>query len=218
MKARATPSFHLCPLRSRVKRLFAKAPELLFQPRQPITQRAAELLKQRCISEAQVRQYLGQEDFFLATNQFAIFNEARNFDQAKLATLIANFGSIIKHGYVEIFTERKTDDHPIVTVKIFPFHLNEVPKYPIKDMLNSHVVRLEFRLQEDIELLSLGGTGQGYTGHALAALYNFAKSHGYKEIYYYVRPRNVAAKRFYFHMDFGKPTREDPSWWQVLVR
>ena len=210
--------FHLCPLRSRVKRLFNKAPELQFQRRQPIGQRAAGLLEQRRISEVQAQQYVGQEDFFLATNQFAIFNEARNFDQAKLATLIANFGSIIKHGYIEIFTDRKTDDHPVITVKIFPFYLNEVPTKPLKDILDSHVVRLEFRLYEDIELLSLSGTGQGYTGHALAALYNFAKNHGYKDIYFFVRRRNVAAKRFYFHMDFGRPTRGDESWWRVQVR
>lgn len=200
-------AFNLCPLRLSITMLFRHEPVLLALPRQPLEQRAAAASRQRKISLAKAQRYLGRERFQLNRNIFSISGKSAANEGHLLALLISHFGSITRGKKINIEMNGLQTEGPTCEIEVLG-----------RDKLCHAVVEFDlFRDQGRLILNFIAGSASGLAGRSLIALYNVAKELKVGLIGFYITAENDHSRRFFYHMDFGRPVTDDWTWWEQPV-
>jgi len=213
--------FNVCQLSPAAARIFLLAPSRQLKPRIPITERANQALRNRSISLEQAEAHCHLREFELNGNRFQIFPLGK-YDNPELTALVVSYlGSCFKDKTVALYFSQDFANSTYVTLKVAPKDVKFSSSlygpagfvqelFVFKFDINPHYIKLD-----KIESYQ---RDQGCGGRALVALYNIARELvGIKTILFGVYDHNSAAKRFYFHMDFGKPTNSRATEWTVRV-
>ena len=215
-------TFNVCPLNPRVAGVFTLAPRQLLKNRIPIAERAADAANNRRISLEQARAHSHLNEFELGSNRLQIFRIAGFDNTEQIAQAITHLGSAFKNRTIGFDFSRSDHSTSLVIVKVAPREIKLAANLYGPATVGHELLNLNFEINPDYIKMSRIGSmerkrGQGQAGQALTALYNIAKGLKMMAIYYGVHDHNSAAKRFYYHMDFGRPTNDRWTEWQVVV-
>jgi hypothetical protein len=183
--------FNVCPAASKYirNRLIPSFPQVRIGTRRPMAERAREAREGRLINYFQAVDHWMGERFSLEGNRFSIDNKSKIVDGRTLALVISHFGSIADNSKITITVEDPSPTSFEISIKITD-----------RDANHKLSVRIEVYCNNLIELSNIRSSASGYGGRGLAALHNFAKDINSREIIYI--PKDNAARRFYYHMDF----------------
>jgi len=216
-------SFNVCPFDPKAASL---APFQTAGKRIPLAERAARAARERSISLEQARAHCHLDEFDLGGNHFQIIRMEKHIAAELISLAISHLGSAFKDRTIGLYFSRSRNNFYYVIVKVAPSgikfssSLYGPASTLIPRFFNPGLLNLEFSISSNnvgLDHIAVKSRGQGQGGKALAALYNIARELGISFITYFVQEQNVAAKRFYFHLDFGAPTNPRCTEWEVKV-
>ncbi|MBU0686869.1 MAG: hypothetical protein KKB81_03335 [Candidatus Margulisbacteria bacterium] len=212
--------FKTCSTEARFTRLWSFPPAWKPKPRITIEERAQKARNNRVISLEQAQTHSHLERFELGDARFQIFR-LDGSDRAELtALMISCLGSAFSNHTIGFYFTADGCQNSYVTVKVAPYEIELSSNLYGPATVGHELLNLNFQVYSNYIHLSRLGThpqGAGRGGLALTALYNIASGLNIRSINFGVHDHNKAAMRFYFHMDFGHPTNDRCTEWQVEV-
>jgi len=200
-------------------KVFKGAPGL-FTKRMPISERAAQAYKKAVLPNVDWK-LCRKDSFKIGTSTVRFLNESGNVEAHVIPTVISHLVPIFENKDIDVLI-KDIDKYP----PIFSIHAYEVgsmsdekhfsldpDKYPLAS-LNFCVSGSDKRIYLNVIVSQCHGFG----GKMVTALYNIAKDLRFRKISFEANPKNQAACRFYFHMDFGRPVKKILNQWEVDVR
>ncbi|MCX5750892.1 MAG: hypothetical protein NT099_04400 [Candidatus Saganbacteria bacterium] len=209
--------FYLSPSDPTVRRLFKGLERVLAKPRIPIAERAAKVKAEQKIQPEDAAIFHRQSTFVIGSNQFLAYGGA-GISGEVFGHFIADFGSLFEQAHFSVFVNREGNNQMIsMLVSAVPRKKGD-PFLPLTGLPQHPILALTLAITEDkIVLHRIKSHRKGGGGKALATLFNFAGETGKPKIIYSVFPCYNGARRFYYHIDFGRPI--DKKWrkWEVDV-
>jgi len=201
------------------RNVFKGAPGL-FTKRTPISERAAQAYKKAVLPNVDWK--LCRKDIFrIGTSTVKFLNESRNVEAHIIPTVISHLVPIFENKNIDVLIKDIEGYPPIFSIHAygvgsmsdeerFSWDLGKYPSASLNFCVSSSDKRIHLNV-----LVSLYS---GFGGKMITALYNIAKDLRFRKISFEANPKNKAACRFYFHMDFGRPVEEVLNQWEVDVK
>jgi len=203
-------SFHTCPFVDPYIRANPSIQKMPFvTTRTPLRVRAERLSAQRTHLPDDIDLHDKTTPLILGSNRVTIEAAQDGTSELLIAKTISHFLPVAQNMDISMwFKYVNTFGEPVNIVGICGYH-PQVAKAAFKvSLVISH---------PDMFVSDLVSNMRDCGGTTLAAIYNFAKDLDIGFIRYEVASSNTAAKRFYFHMDFGRPLNRDLTDWVVGI-
>lgn len=213
--------FNICPYNPKIAWiLLQRSSNFPLSPRQPLSIRAATAAREILISPNDAIRYCRKGSFVLGSNEFKVFGFSTFYDDSLMQLVISHLSSIFVNKHIGIWFREESENKQTVIVKTVTT-VQSLGSDPFsEDTQKKESFTLIFsvlRTENEIRLVSLRSLEKGHGGRALLALYNIAQQMEIFFITYSVDPKNLQAMRFYFHMDFGRPTDNRCTNWVVKI-